>query len=187
MLRTATRVYRNSVEHIHGHRFAVHRQCDSRTDIFTTYAIQSGFHNRLRWPGDAQFIGITIGPDLLHFNLAQISVRPAVYSSPLPRPSSQTTNTAVMQIPLGKTFERTRGIGRSASQTLNVTPITTSFPGPDSRGRHREHKSCVGVTVSAWWGRMKPNHTTGCTGSTTSDGSGNFALTNLPSAVSGPQ
>ena len=99
-------------------------------------------------------------------------------------PSNQGTNTATITITGAATVD---GLAESvsATPTLNVTPVTTSFLGRTVVD-NTSNTSLVGVTVTMV-GQDGSGHTTTCTGSTTSDGSGNFALTNLPPACLGPQ
>jgi RHS repeat-associated protein len=74
----------------------------------------------------------------------------------------------------------------SANVTLNVTPVSTSFLGRTVVD-NTTNTPLVGVTVSMV-GSNGGGVATSCTGfSTTSDASGNFALTNLPAACLGPQ
>ena len=74
----------------------------------------------------------------------------------------------------------------SANVTLNVTPVSTSFVGRTVVD-NTTNTPLAGVTVSTV-GQNGSGASTGCTGhSTTSDASGNFALTNLPSNCLGPQ
>ena len=99
-------------------------------------------------------------------------------------PANQTTTTATLTINGSATVD---GLPVPAATTamLNVMPITTSFIGRTVVD-NSPNTSLVGVTVTML-GQNGAGQATGCTGSTVSDGSGNFALTNLPSACLGPQ
>lgn len=117
------------------------------------------------------------------FNPAQISVGEQSILT-ISAPSNQATNTASLVISASAVVD---GIAEPAATnvTLNVTPITTSFLGRTVVD-DAANTSLVGVTVSMI-GQDGSGHATACTGSTVSDGSGNFALTNLPTACLGPQ
>ncbi len=99
-------------------------------------------------------------------------------------PSNQTTNTANLAITASATVNNI-AVPAGTTATLNVTPVTTSFLGRTVVD-NSSHTSLAGVTVTMV-GQNGAGTATGCTGTTTSDGSGNFALTNLPAACLGPQ
>jgi RHS repeat-associated protein len=73
----------------------------------------------------------------------------------------------------------------TANAGLIVSPITTSFVGRTVVD-DTNHASLAGVKVTML-GKDGSGGTTGCTGTTTSDASGNFALTSLPTSCVGPQ
>ena len=76
-------------------------------------------------------------------------------------------------------------VTQTASATLNVQAATTSFLGRTVVA-DAVQEPLAGVTVK-FTGKDDKGNATGCTGQTTSDGGGNFSLTNLPSACVGPQ
>jgi len=76
-------------------------------------------------------------------------------------------------------------VSATASPTLSISPITTSFVGRTVVD-DTNHASLAGITVKML-GKDGAGGTTGCTGQTVSDASGNFALTNLPQSCTGPQ
>ncbi len=99
-------------------------------------------------------------------------------------PANAGTNTGNLAITASATVQ---GLVVSAgtTATLNVQPVTTSFLGRTVVD-NTANTSLAGVVVTMV-GQNGAGVATGCTGSVTSDGSGNFALTNLPSACLGPQ
>jgi RHS repeat-associated protein len=76
-------------------------------------------------------------------------------------------------------------VSQSAGTLLSVQAPTTSFLGRTVVSNSQE-TPLVGVTVSML-GLDGNGNTTGCTGSTVSDGAGNFALVNLSAMCVGPQ
>ena len=76
-------------------------------------------------------------------------------------------------------------ISQSANAQLAVVPPTTSFVGRTVVS-DAQQTPLAGVNVTML-GLDGGGNATDCTGSTISDGAGNFALTNLPSACLGPQ
>ena len=99
-------------------------------------------------------------------------------------PANQATSTANLAIGATATVDGLT-VPAAANVTLNVTPISTSFIGRTVVD-DGTNTSLVGVTVTMV-GQNGSGSATSCTGSTTSDGSGNFALTNLPPTCLGPQ
>ena len=74
---------------------------------------------------------------------------------------------------------------QSTPLTLNVQSVTTSFLGRTVIGNSSE-TPLAAVTIKML-GLDENGNTTGCTGSTVSDGGGNFLLNNLPALCIGPQ
>jgi RHS repeat-associated protein len=99
-------------------------------------------------------------------------------------PANQATNTATLTINASATVDGLP-VPAAATATLNITPISTSFLGRTVVD-NTANTPLAGVVVSMV-GQDGAGNMTGCTGSTTSDGSGNFALTNLPPSCLGPQ
>ena len=117
------------------------------------------------------------------FNPAQIAVGQQATLT-ISAPANQTTNTANLAITARAMIDGI-AVPAGTTATLNVTPVTTSFLGRTVVD-NTTNTSIAGVTVSMV-GQNGAGQATGCTGTTTSDGSGNFALTNLPAACLGPQ
>jgi RHS repeat-associated protein len=99
-------------------------------------------------------------------------------------PAGQATSTASLAISAMATVDGL-AVPAATTATLNVTPVSTSFLGRTVVD-DGSNTSIAGVVVSMV-GLDGAGNKTGCTGSTTSDGSGNFALTNLPASCLGPQ
>ncbi len=99
-------------------------------------------------------------------------------------PASQTSDTANLAITASATVD-SLAVPAGTTATLNVTPVSTSFIGRTVVD-NTANTSIAGVTITMVGQDGAGNHT-GCAGSTTSDASGNFALTNLPAACLGPQ
>lgn len=78
-----------------------------------------------------------------------------------------------------------QSITQFAAGSVNVTGITTSFNGRTVVDDATE-TPISGVTVS-FAGQDGSRRNTGCSGTTVSDAGGNFALTGLPTACTGPQ
>ena len=76
-------------------------------------------------------------------------------------------------------------LDESATATLNIQPVTTSFLGRTVVADTLQ-TPLVGVTIS-FVGQDGSGNATGCSGQTISDGAGNFALTNLPIECTGGQ
>ena len=76
-------------------------------------------------------------------------------------------------------------VTQSANVTLSVQAVTTTLLGRTVVSDSPE-TPLAGVTIKML-GLDGNGNTTGCTGTTSSDGAGNFALTNLPAVCVGPQ
>jgi RHS repeat-associated protein len=99
-------------------------------------------------------------------------------------PSSQQTSSTNVTVTASATVA---GIleTQSAQAALNVIGLTTSFMGRTVVDNAQE-TPIAGVTVS-FLGVDDKNNMTGCNAQTRSDAGGNFQLTNLPAACTGPQ
>jgi RHS repeat-associated protein len=148
----------------------------------TTYTITSSTSNGFSSLAALSLSGLPAGLTA-SFNPAQISIGQQAILT-ITAPANQPTNTATLAINANATVDGI-AVPAAATATLNVLPITTSFLGRTVVD-DGTNTSLVGVTVSMM-GLDGSGNKTGCAGSTTSDGSGNFALTNLPASCIGPQ
>jgi RHS repeat-associated protein len=102
----------------------------------------------------------------------------------LSAPANQATSTSTLSVSATATIDG-QPVTQSAAASLQVTAVTTSFLGrtvvDDS-----QQTPIVGVAVK-FLGKDDKGNITGCSGQTTSDTAGNFSLTNLPAACTGPQ
>ncbi len=148
----------------------------------TTYTITAASSNGFTGLAQLSLSGLPAGLTS-SFNPQQITAGQQSTLT-ITAPASQTTNTATLAIAANATVDSI-AVPAGATATLNVTTITTSFLGRTVVD-NTANTSIAGVTITMV-GQNGAGQPTGCTGSTTSDGSGNFALTNLPSACLGPQ
>ena len=148
----------------------------------TTYTVTLGSTNGFTALANLSVTGVPSGITAT-FNPTQITAG-GQSTLTLTAPSTQATTSATLVITAAATVD---GIAESLSTDvgLNVQPITTSFIGRTVVD-DTTNTSIAGVTVSMV-GLDGSGHKTACTGSTISDASGNFALTNLSSACIGPQ
>jgi RHS repeat-associated protein len=102
----------------------------------------------------------------------------------LTAPSSQTTGTSTITVAAAATING-QAANQSGTASVQVTAITTSFLGRTVVDDAAQ-EPIAGVSVS-FLGQDGAGRTTGCSGSTVSDAGGNFSLTNLPTACTGPQ
>ena len=103
----------------------------------------------------------------------------------LTAPATQAISTANLSITASATVSNLP-VTQSAAASLAVVAPTTSLLGRTVVANPQE-TPLAGVTVSSL-GLDGNGNTTGCTGhSTVADAAGNFALTNLPQACTGPQ
>ena len=98
--------------------------------------------------------------------------------------TSQAVGTTTLTVSASASVDG-QALTQTATTSLNVTAVSTSFQGrtvvDDS-----QNTPIGGVTVK-FLGVTDKGTPTGCSGQTTSDGAGNFLLTNLPTACIGPQ
>jgi RHS repeat-associated protein len=102
----------------------------------------------------------------------------------LSAPTGQKVATSQLTI-TGSTTIQGQSVTQSATASIQVTAITTSFLGRTVVDDALQ-EPVAGVTIS-FTGKDDKGNATGCSGQTTSDGGGNFSLTNLPTACIGPQ
>ncbi len=98
--------------------------------------------------------------------------------------ASQPTGTTKLSLTASATIDG-QPVTQSANASLNVTAVTTSFLGRTVVDDAAQ-EPIAGVTVK-FLGVDDKSNVTGCSGQTTSDGGGNFLLTNLSAACIGPQ
>jgi RHS repeat-associated protein len=99
-------------------------------------------------------------------------------------PSGQALSSSTLTLTASALVSGT-SVVQSIPLTLNVQPVTTSFLGRTVVSDSLETPlASVKVTML---GKDGNGNTTGCTGSTLSDGGGNFSLTNLSPMCVGPQ
>lgn len=99
-------------------------------------------------------------------------------------PAAQTIGASELTISAAATVDGI-AINQSATVTLNVTTVTTSFMGRTVVA-DAEQTPLAGVTITML-GRDGDGNTTQCSGTTVSDAAGNFMLTNLPEGCAGLQ
>lgn len=99
-------------------------------------------------------------------------------------PATQTIGASELTISAAATVDGI-AINQSATVTLNVTAVTTSFMGRTVVA-DAEQTPLTGVTITML-GRDGDGNTTQCSGSTVSDAAGNFMLTSLPEGCAGLQ
>ncbi|MGB6689895.1 MAG: choice-of-anchor D domain-containing protein [Terracidiphilus sp.] len=102
----------------------------------------------------------------------------------LTAPTSQATSTSTLTVSAAATING-QSVTQSGTTSVQVTAITTTFLGRTVVDDVAQ-EPITGVTVS-FLGQDGSGRTTGCSGTTVSDGGGNFALSNLPTACTGPQ
>ena len=99
-------------------------------------------------------------------------------------PTGQATGPSILTVSAAATIGGVV-VTQSSPLTLNVMPVTTSLLGRTVVSDSLE-TPLAGVTIKML-GLDGNGNTTGCTGTTLSDGAGNFALTNPSSLCIGPQ
>ncbi len=102
----------------------------------------------------------------------------------LTAPSGQPVGSATLTVTASATIDGLPAM-QTAAANLNVTAPTTTFLGRTVVDDAAQ-EPVAGVTVS-FLGVDDKGNSTGCSGSTLSDGGGNFVLSNLPAACVGPQ
>ncbi len=102
----------------------------------------------------------------------------------LTAPSGQAVGTANLTLTAAATIDGLP-FSQTAGAQLNIKPTTTTFLGRTVVDDAAQ-EPIAGVTVS-FTGKDMNGNTTGCSGSTVTDGGGNFVLSNLPAACTGPQ
>ena len=148
----------------------------------TTYTITSGSTNGFTGVAALSVSGLPSGLTS-SFNPASIAVgQQSILTITAPSGAAATTGTLAIA---GNATVQGLPVSAGATATLNVQTVTTSFLGRTVVD-NTANTSLAGVVVTMV-GQNGAGSPTGCTGSATSDGSGNFALTNLPSSCLGPQ
>ena len=99
-------------------------------------------------------------------------------------PTSQAAATSTLTISAAAMIDG-QSLTQSATASLKVTGVSTSFLGRTVVD-DAVNTPIGGVTIK-FLGKTDKGTTTGCSGQTTSDGAGNFLLSNLPTACIGPQ
>src|SRR5436190_1981313 len=102
----------------------------------------------------------------------------------LSAPAGQAIGTSTISVTAAATIDG-QDVSKSATAALQVTGITTSFVGRTVVD-DAQQTPIAGVSIH-FMGKDDKGNSTGCSGQTTSDEGGNFALTNLPTACIGPQ
>ena len=102
----------------------------------------------------------------------------------LSAPATQAASTPTLTISGSATIQG-QLVTQSATASLQISTVTTSFVGRTVVD-DAQQEPIAGVTI-AFAGKDDKGNTTTCTAHTTSDGGGNFQLTNLPSGCIGPQ
>jgi PKD repeat protein len=103
----------------------------------------------------------------------------------LKAPAKQARGTTVISVSASAMIDG-QNVTQSTTAALNIIPVTTTLLGRTVAADALE-TPLTGVTVTTL-GNDGSGNTTNCSGfSTVSDAAGNFALTSLPSACSGPQ
>jgi RHS repeat-associated protein len=148
----------------------------------TTYTITAASANGFTGLASLSLLGLPSGLTAT-FNPIQITAGQQSTLT-ITAPSNQSTNTATLAINASATVDGL-AVPAAATATLNVMPISTSFLGRTVVD-DGSNTSLAGVVVTMV-GMDGAGNKTSCTGSTTSDGSGNFAFTNLPAGCLGPQ
>ena len=118
-----------------------------------------------------------------NFNPTSISVNQTSILT-LSAPASQPTSTSALSVTASATIAG-QSVQQSAPVSLQVTGVTTTFMGRTVVDNAAQ-TPIAGVVVT-FLGVDDKGNVTGCSANTSSDASGNFALTNLPTACTGPQ
>jgi RHS repeat-associated protein len=99
-------------------------------------------------------------------------------------PANQATGTSTLTLSASASIDG-QAVTQSATASLQVTGVTTSFIGRTVVDDSKEIP-IGGVTIK-FLGVDDKGNITGCSANTRSDAGGNFALTQLPAACTGPQ
>ena len=99
-------------------------------------------------------------------------------------PTGQAVGTAPISVAAAALIDGQQ-INQTATASLQVTVVSTTFLGRTVVDDATE-TPIGGVTVK-FMGQDASGRSTGCSGTTVSDAAGNFVLTNLPTACTGPQ
>jgi RHS repeat-associated protein len=102
----------------------------------------------------------------------------------LSAPSNQAVGTSTITLGSSATIDG-QTVAQSATASIKVTAVTTTFLGRTVVDDAAQ-EPIAGVTVK-FMGVDDKGNRTGCTGSTASDGGGNFVLSNLSAGCIGPQ
>lgn len=102
----------------------------------------------------------------------------------LSAPASQSPSSATLSVSASASIQG-QAVSQSGTVGLQIVRVTTSFIGRTVVDDTQE-TPIAGVTVK-FLGKDNSGNVTGCSGQTTSDAGGNFALTNLASNCVGPQ
>ncbi len=117
------------------------------------------------------------------FNPASISVNQTSILT-LSAPTSQSTGTSSLSVTASATIAG-QSVKQSATLSLQVAGISTTFLGRTVVANAAQ-TPIAGVLVM-FLGQAPNGGATGCSAETSSDASGNFVLSNLPAACTGPQ
>ncbi len=99
-------------------------------------------------------------------------------------PAGQAVATSTLKVTGSATIQG-QSVTQTASASLQVAAVSTTFLGRTVVDDVQQ-EPIAGVTIK-FLGVTDKGNATGCSGQTTSDGGGNFSLTNLSSACIGPQ
>jgi RHS repeat-associated protein len=102
----------------------------------------------------------------------------------LSAPASQAAGTSSLSVTASATIDG-QSVTQTATASLQVTAITTSLIGRTVVDDAQE-TPIAGVSIN-FLGKDDKGNATGCSAQTTSDTGGNFAMTQLPTACTGPQ
>jgi RHS repeat-associated protein len=102
----------------------------------------------------------------------------------LSAPANQAASTSTLTLSASATIDG-QSVSQSTTASLQVTGVTTSFIGRTVVDDSQE-TPLGGVTIK-FLGKDDKGSITGCSANTRSDVAGNFALTQLPTACTGPQ
>jgi RHS repeat-associated protein len=102
----------------------------------------------------------------------------------LSAPANQAVSSSSITVTAAATING-QSVNQTGTANVQVTAITTTFLGRTVVDDAAQ-EPIAGVTVS-FLGQDGSGRTTGCSGSTVSDAGGNFLLSNLPTACTGPQ
>ncbi len=148
----------------------------------TTFAVTLNSSNGFTGLSTLSVTGLP-GGVTASFNPPSISVN-QTSTLTLSAPTSQATGTSSLSVIASATIGG-QLVTQSATVSLQVAGISTSFIGRTVVSNTTQ-TPIAGVLVM-FLGVDDKGNTTGCSAETSSDAGGNFALTNLPAACTGPQ